>query len=48
MNMLIKAGLIFSIIGGLSFLGFMFVVLYFGVGGSGGNPSLPGWYAALI
>ena len=47
MNMLIKAGLIFLILGGLSFLGLMFVVLCFGVGGSG-NPPLTGWYAVLI
>ena len=47
MNILIKAGLIFLIVGGLSFVGLMFVVLRFGVGGSG-NPPLTGWYAALI
>ena len=47
MNILVKAGLIFLIVGGLSFVGLMFVVLRFGVGGSG-NPPLTGWYAALI
>jgi hypothetical protein len=47
MDILIKAGLILLIVGGLSFLGLMFVVLGFGVGGSG-NPPLTGWYAALI
>jgi hypothetical protein len=47
MNMLIKAGLIFLIVGGLSFLGLIFVVLGFGIGGSG-NPPLTGWLAVLI
>jgi hypothetical protein len=46
MNTLTKAGLIFLILGGLSFLGLMFVVLL-SVGGSG-NPPATGWYAALI
>ena len=47
MNMLIKAGLIFLIVGGLSFLGLMFVVLLSGVGASA-NPPLTGWYVPLI
>jgi hypothetical protein len=47
MNILIKAGLIFLIIGGLSFLGLMYVVLQFGVGGAS-NPPLTGWFAALV
>jgi hypothetical protein len=46
MDALIKAGLIFVVAGGLAFLGLMFVVLGFGVGGSG-NPPLTGWFAAI-
>ena len=47
MNLLIKAGLIFLIVGGLSFLGLLFVVLLFGVGASA-NPPLTGWFVSLI
>jgi hypothetical protein len=46
MNTLTKAGLIFLILGGLSFLGFLFVLLQ-SVGGPE-NPPLTGWYATLI
>jgi phosphotransferase system glucose/maltose/N-acetylglucosamine-specific IIC component len=46
MNTLIRAGLIFLIGGGLSFLALIFVAL-FSVGATG-NPSLTAWWVPLI
>jgi hypothetical protein len=51
MNILTKAGLIFLILGGLSFLGLVFLVLCFGIGGGWagtGNYQRPGWFVALL